>query len=339
MAMNPAAAFAVTDLSQVGEPRRAAQWLAQRVELDATRTGQLVLVVSELATNLAKHARNGEILLRALDSPTEPPAIEVLAIDAGPGITDLAVSQADGYSTAGTLGHGLGAIRRQSDDFWIYTQPAGTVIAARVRKQPQLNAEAQAFEIGAVCASKPGEEICGDAWAWRLRSERFTTIVADGLGHGLGAHDAARQAIGTFELDPDAEPRHMLERVHAALRPTRGAAVALFTLDLERGFARYAGLGNIAAAVLREDGSRQNLISHNGIAGHVAIRLQEHNYPVPPNSTIVLHTDGLGTHWNLASYPGLSSRHPSLIAGVLYRDFTRRRDDVTVVVARHRRSR
>jgi anti-sigma regulatory factor (Ser/Thr protein kinase) len=336
MAMNVCAAFPVTELSQVGEPRRAAQWLSQRVELNETRAGQLALVVTELATNLAKHARNGEILLRALDGPAEPPAIEVLAIDGGPGMPDFALSERDGYSTTGTLGHGLGAIRRQSDDFWVYTQPTGTVIAARVRKEGADRGDGLPLEIGAVCTSMPGEEVCGDAWAWRVRQERLTAIVADGLGHGLGAHDAARQAIATFEADPDAGPQDMLERVHAALRPTRGAAVALLAVDLERGIARYAGLGNIAAAILRDDGSRQSLITHNGIAGHAALKLQEFTYPVPPKSVIVLHSDGLGTQWSLGRYPGLASRHPSVIAGVLYRDFARRRDDVTVVVMRER---
>jgi hypothetical protein len=49
---------------------------------------------------------------------------------------------------------------------------------------------------------------------------------------------------------------------------------------------------------------------------------------------LVLHSDGLGTRWNLNAYPGLSAHHPSLIAGVLYRDFKRGTDDVTVLVAK-----
>jgi hypothetical protein len=49
---------------------------------------------------------------------------------------------------------------------------------------------------------------------------------------------------------------------------------------------------------------------------------------------LVMHSDGLATHWNLDQYPGLVGRRPSLIAGVLYRDFARGRDDVTVVVAK-----
>lgn len=337
MALNPAAAYAIQDLTGVGEARRAAAWLADHMAFSESRAGRLALVVTELATNLAKHARRGEILLRSLNSASERPGIEVLAIDAGPGIPDVALSERDGYSTAGTLGHGLGAIRRQSDGFWVYTQPSGTAIAARVYRELG-DPNHLPLEIGAVSVSKPGEDICGDGWSWRMRPDRLAVVVADGLGHGLGAHDAARQAVACFNDDAEAAPRDTLERVHGALRPTRGAAVAVLAVDIERGVARYSGLGNIAAAVVRADGSRQNFVSQNGIAGHAASRLQEFSYPVPPQSVIVLHSDGLGTQWSLASYNGLATRHPSLIAGVLYRDFSRRRDDVTVVVASDRRS-
>ncbi len=339
MAVNASAAIAVADAAGAGEARRVAQWLAQRMEFGETRAAQLALVVTELATNLARHARGGEVLLRALDSPSERPGVEVLAVDSGPGIPDVALSRRDGYSTAGSLGHGLGAIQRQSDECWIYTQPSGTVIAARVGREPARVPEHLPLDIGAVCVCKPGEEVCGDQWGWRLRPERLAVVIADGLGHGLGAHDAARQAIRTFDEDPERAPRDMIERLHAALRPTRGAAAACLVVDLERGVARYAGLGNIGAAVVRADGSHRTFVSQNGIAGHAASRFQEYSYAVPPRSTLVLHSDGLGSHWNLANYRGLATRHPSLIAGVLYRDFARRRDDVTVIVARERQPR
>ena len=41
--------------------------------------------------------------------------------------------------------------------------------------------------------------------------------------------------------------------------------------------------------------------------------------------------------WSLDDYPGLAGRDPSLLAGVLYRDHDRGRDDVTVVALRERR--
>lgn len=337
MAMNPWAAIAVADPAGTGEARRTAQWLAERMHLSEARAGRFALVVSELATNLVKHAHRGEILLRRLDSPSEPAGVEVIAIDSGPGMRNLAQSRKDGHSTSGTLGHGLGAIERQSDDSWIATEPGGgTVVVARVYVEPPGAADPLPLDVGAVCVSKPGEDICGDGWSWRQRPERLSILVADGLGHGLGAHEAARRAVAEFAEDPESAPRDMMERVHAALRPTRGAAVAMLALDLGRGVARFAGVGNIAGAVLRADGTRQNFVSQNGTAGHTAPRIQEFTYPVPARSVLVLHSDGLASHWNLASYPGLLTRHPSLIAATLYRDFARQRDDVTVVVARER---
>ena len=100
--------------------------------------------------------------------------------------------------------------------------------------------------------------------------------------------------------------------------------------------ARYAGLGNISAILTLASGGRQNMVSHNGTAGHSAARIHEFQYPFPRDAVLVMHSDGLATHWDLAAYPGLRTRHPSLIAGVLYRDHSRRRDDVTIVVVKER---
>jgi hypothetical protein len=78
------------------------------------------------------------------------------------------------------------------------------------------------------------------------------------------------------------------------------------------------------------------MISQNGTAGHVATRVQEFSYPIAGQSLLVMFSDGLASQWDLDRYPGLRTRDPSVIAGVLYRDFSRRRDDVTVVVAKPR---
>jgi hypothetical protein len=49
-----------------------------------------------------------------------------------------------------------------------------------------------------------------------------------------------------------------------------------------------------------------------------------------------MYSDGLKSSWDLKSYPGIWNKHPGLIAAILYRDFTRERDDVTVLVAKNR---
>jgi anti-sigma regulatory factor (Ser/Thr protein kinase) len=335
--MNVSAPFRVTEPSEIAEPRRVVLWLASHLDFPEERAGRAALVLSELATNLVKHARGGEILLRALARDADGPGMEILAIDKGPGMTNVVESSRDGHSTAGSLGHGLGAISRQADWSDIYTDSTGTVIAARVFSQPPPRASTlPAYEVAGVQVAKAGEIACGDAWAFRIRPERLAIFVADGLGHGLPAFEAAQAAIQTFDAVSESPPRRVIEDVHAALRATRGAAVASLAVDLERGAAMFAGLGNISGTVLLPTGRRHSMVSHNGTAGHNATRVQEFSYPVPPGASIVLASDGLSTHWDLAPYPGLRRRSASVIAGVLYRDFSRRRDDVSVVVAQAR---
>lgn len=336
--MNISAARPVTDSAQVAEVRRVVLWLASRLEFSEERGGQAALIASELGTNLVKHARGGEVLIRPLATPDgDPDGLEILAVDKGPGMPEMAAARRDGYSTAGTLGHGLGAIARQSDECETYTHTSGTAIVARLwRERPTLPAGQPRFQVGAVHVSKAGEDVCGDSWSWRLRDSRLALMIADGLGHGLLANEAATAATRTFATTHEHPPGRVLADVHAALRPTRGAAVAMLAVDLERRIGTFAGLGNIGGLVLLPSGGRHNMVSHNGTAGHGTARIQEFTYPVPPQATIVMFSDGLGTRWDLSAYPGLGHRSPSLIAGVLYRDFSRRRDDVTVVVARER---
>jgi anti-sigma regulatory factor (Ser/Thr protein kinase) len=338
--MTASAAFPVTESSQVAAARRGATWLAGRLDFDEERVGRVALIVSELATNLVKHARAGEILLRPLSSAAGVrEGLEIVAIDTGPGIPDVARSRLDGFSTSGSLGHGLGAIERQADTFDLYSQPSGTSIVAAVYRdahRPFAHSDGR-YEVGAVHVAKAGEDVCGDDWAWRMRSNRLAILVADGLGHGLHAHEAATAATDVFAKYHENAPARVFADVHAALRASRGAAVAMIELDFEGGTARYAGLGNISATIVAPVGRQHHLVSQNGTAGHNAGRIHEFNYAVPAGSVIVMASDGLGTHWSLAQYPGLHHKSASSIAAILYRDFSRRRDDVTVVVAKERR--
>jgi anti-sigma regulatory factor (Ser/Thr protein kinase) len=338
LALNVTTAFTVGEASQVAEPRRTVLWLADQLGFSEARAGQAALILSELATNLIKHARFGEVLLRKLSlEGEEPDAIEIVAIDKGPGLDDVAQSRADGFSTAGTLGHGLGAAQRQADEFDLYSHSTGTVAVATIGRSARWRAQpAGRIDLGAVQVSKPGETVCGDAWGCHLRERRLAILVADGLGHGYSAHNAARAAVEVFDKHHENVPAAVIVDVHAALRATRGAAVAMLAIDLERSTAAYAGLGNIAGTIIGDAGERRTLISHNGTAGHSALRVQEFKYVIPRPAIVVMASDGLQTHWNLDAYPGLRRHSATAVAAVLYRDFSRRRDDVTVVVAKER---
>ncbi|MET0405020.1 MAG: ATP-binding SpoIIE family protein phosphatase [Cystobacter sp.] len=323
-------AIAVTESSQAGHARRTAAALAAKLGFTEEAQGRVALVASEAAKNLVAHAREGQVLLRALSSGSQL-GVEILAVDKGPGMADVDRCMRDGYTTAGTGGSGLGAMKRMSSVFDIYSQPGvGTVMLAQVWRDRFVPAE---LDVGVVCVPMAGEEVCGDSWALDSRAGRHLVLVTDGLGHGPDAARASRTAVTSFLEQSTTEVTAVLKGAHEEMRGTRGAAVALASLSEQEARLDFAGVGNIAAAVLSPSGV-QRMVSMNGTLGHQLHRVQSFPYTWGPDSVLVMCSDGLLTQWRVDTSPGLLSRHPSLIAGVLYRDFNRGRDDVTVLVAR-----
>jgi anti-sigma regulatory factor (Ser/Thr protein kinase) len=328
----------ITEASQVAAVRRTALQMAHYAELSEPETGALALVATEAATNLVKHAQAGRVLLRALDE-AEGPGVELLALDTGPGMAQVEQCLQDGYSTAGSPGTGLGAITRLATLWDLYSVPGrGTALLARVvhragvvptGRQPRRSASVP-LAVGVVCVPYPGETVCGDAWMVAQQAERCLVLVADGLGHGLAAADAAYAVVQACRQHCTRTPEELLATAHAAAQGTRGAAVGIAEINVATRVIRFAGVGNIAGVVWTAAGSR-GMASHNGIVGHDMRRRQMFTYPWSPDAVVVLHSDGLQSRWRLDAYPDLARRHPSLIAGVLYRDFTRERDDVTVL--------
>lgn len=324
-------AIAVDDSSQIGEARRSATAVATATGLNETEAGKFALIATEAATNISKHAKRGEIILRSIVDRGNH-AVDLIAIDSGPGIANLDRALGDGYSTAGTSGHGLGAMARLASDFDIFTtEGVGTVLCARVERS-RSTSSVPPFEVGIVRVPKRGEEACGDDWSFVVDDNgRAVLTVADGLGHGLAAAEAATRAVAIGAERAADAPAMVVSSIHGGLRSTRGAAVAV--AELNGSAVRFSGLGNISASIVSPGDSR-SLVSHNGIAGHEMRKIQEFAYEWVPGSLLVMHSDGVSSRWDLTRYPGLVSRHPSIVAGVLYRDFSRGRDDALVVVVR-----
>jgi len=319
----------VTESSQPAAARRAAVDLAREAGVDDTTISRVALVVTELAMNLVKHATGGELLVRGLDE-----GVEVLALDRGPGIADVGRALRDGYSTAGSPGTGLGAMQRTAGEFDLYSEPGkGTALVARVFSG-RRRAATPARPVGVVHQAKRGESVCGDDWIVRWFRDGWVCAVADGLGHGLLAAAAARAAVLAVQDGSGKRgPAELVKAAHEAVKPTRGAAFGVAVMDAEAQVVRFAGIGNVAAVVVAGE-ERRHLVSRNGILGHSLIKAVEVSQPWRKQSVLLLHSDGIGSQWDLRQYPGLSSRDPSLIAGVLYRDHARGHDDATVVVVK-----
>jgi anti-sigma regulatory factor (Ser/Thr protein kinase) len=334
--LSTAVSISVEEPSRTADARRTAREMALGLGMDESGAEHVAIVVTEACTNLLKHASRGQVLLQITTEEAEAVSfLELLAVDQGPGMSNLDQCLRDGFSTGSSPGQGLGAIQRMSKQSDFYTIPGkGTVVLARWWLSKNGWKPAIRPRLGAVNVSKPGEDVCGDSWGSVRHDQDLVIMVADGLGHGLDARLASSEAVRQLYENPELAPKPLLIRVHQALRSTRGAAVAVARIDLSRGKLIYAGVGNTSARIYAGSESRQNLVSLNGTAGHQCDRIQEFSYVWPEDGLLVLHSDGLTTGTGLESYPGLAARDPALIAGVLYRDFCRGRDDATVVIVK-----
>lgn len=317
--------YAVDHPSAVGRVRRAASTVARQLGLSESRAAEIGLVVSELATNQERHAGSGAMLVRVRRTGDHA-TLEVLAVDSGPGMRDIGAVMRDGVSTGGTLGIGLGTLPRLTSSWDAWTAPGqGTVIAATFAAPGGATGLAQPT---GVVRAMTGQDVSGDAFAVRHDDGVPSLMVADGLGHGPLAAAASGAAVRAFLDAPAGTPVALLQRVHGALSGTRGAAVAIS--QVSGGVLRHAGLGNISGTI---HGDRQRgLVSHPGIAGVPGRPLRETTYPVDRGDVVVLHSDGLTNRWSLGDYPGLATRSPLVVSGVLLRDNAVRRDDSGVAV-------
>ncbi len=332
-------AFSIAHASDISSARRHAAQLASSLDFGEVQAGRLAIIVTEVATNILKHAGDGSLVLTPVAGAGRR-SVEVLALDRGKGMADIGESLVDGVSTSGTQGTGLGAIKRLSRAFEVYSVPGKGSAFYAVIDSVEANAGSgraaasdEPFVQAAICIPIAGEEECGDAWAVAIDDGGVTMLVADGLGHGPEAAVASTAAVDVVNASPGRAPAAVMELIHKALRPTRGAAVAVARHTAGSGELVFGGIGNVAAAVIGAQ-SRKQMVSHNGIVGHNMRKVQEFSVPWPQDAMFIMCSDGITTQWDLAAYPGLAARHPALVAGVIYRDFSRGRDDTTVLVVK-----
>jgi hypothetical protein len=189
----------------------------------------------------------------------------MLALDKGPGMASIDHCFQDGYSTAGSQGDGLGAISRLAPVYDLYSAPGlGTTLMTRMwagRRVPAgTDSAGVVFETGAVRVAKTGEEVCGDSWIVHHRPVGPRVTIADGLGHGPIAAEASRTAIAVANDRIADSAIDLLDRIHGALRATRGAALAVAEIDCDLGIVRFAGLGNIAGCIISGGDTRRQMV-------------------------------------------------------------------------------
>ena len=335
--------------ANIGQARRAIRRCAADLDFNERQLAEIDIAVKEVGSNAIKFGRaTGQIYFTETDARLNPPGLEIIYVDKGPGIEDPALAIEDGYTTTGSMGAGLGAVKRMVDEFYIYSMvPSSTrrlsmygrtnhgtaIVVRKLLNEVERQASSGQSRWGAFTRPQVGEESNGDGYIIKTFEDRQLVAIIDGLGHGEGARAATTAAIAAVEENSEASVEVMLRAAHEALRSTRGAVMGLAAIDYATRTVEYTGIGNTDFRVL---GASKPLrfISLNGTLGSRLERVKVFKEQLPRAAIMVMSTDGISDRWDHESYPGLLGLDPQLLCGVVMRDYGRPNDDATILCGR-----
>lgn len=297
---------------------------------DVTATGELAIIASELATNQLRYATAGRVSVHPIERDGVR-GVELVAVDRGEGISDPTGALHGVPRAEGSLGIGISSVHRLSDevDFDIR---GGEGTCIRARKFARRVGRRR--EVGVVARPFPGEPRSGDdAWFGR-RGHRLVIAVADGLGHGGEAREAASRAIQAVVAN-DAPPRELCVLANAAAEGTRGTVLTVVEIDETERRLRITGGGNVMTHVVGPRGTK--ILSTAAIVlgkpqKQPTFAVEE--YDLDPHDGVILFTDGISARVRLDVRDEAFRGHPIVVADHVLKTFGRTNDDALVVVAR-----
>jgi len=320
--------------SDVGAARRAAKGMVEALGFDPVAGEEVALAVIELATNLIKHAGGGQLILTPLQDGARV-GLEVVSHDTGPGIPDIERALTDGFSTSGSRGMGLGAVNRLMDEFDLRSRfREGTrVVCRKWRRDYAASTERCPLAFGVATRPRNFGAPNGDAFLLKRWDASILAGVIDGLGHGQFAHRAAQTARQYVETHFDQPLDQIFRGTGRACRATRGVVMALARFDWGQGRVSVASVGNIELRVFPSSGSMYFPV-RRGVVGLNAPGALVTQQDWDPDAIMVMHSDGLRTHWSWREFPRLPGQSASVAAEELLRTLARANDDATVIVVK-----
>jgi hypothetical protein len=176
---------------------------------------------------------------------------------------------------------------------------------------------------------KVGESGCGDVAAVFSSAGGTLLCVADGLGHGPQAEEAAERACEYVGRNADVPLGALLRGVDAALAGSRGAAVSLVSLQPGAKRVQFAGVGNVELRAAAH--ARVAPPTTPGIVGQGLRTVRVWDYPLAAGDLFVLTTDGVSSRFDLDALVALA---PQAIADTLIARHHKQHDDGCCLVAR-----
>ena len=295
------------------------------------RLAEIDIIVAEIVSNLAKHASSGEVFVKLIEVK-KMQGLEIIAIDNGPGIHDLKTMLQDGVSTKNTLGQGLGAIKRLSDEFQIYSQKGwGTLLLTRIYNEevPYIKKK-NPVDVRSFLIPKPGETECGDGFFCKQTKHYIKLFLGDGLGHGKEAAFAVKKAIEACKLCYEESPVENLRFINHAVKKTRGLVATIAIFHIKECKWSICGVGNISTRILGGNLSK-NHSPYNGIVGlNMPRTMSDQQLDYEQGQMLIMCSDGIKSKWDLMRFPGILRHDLSLLNAALFKDFARNTDDVSI---------
>jgi len=305
--------------------------LALSAGFNEKKLAEIDIIVAEIVSNLAKHTTGGEVFAKLIELK-KIQGLEIIAVDKGPGMSDVKTMMQDGTSTKNTLGQGLGSIKRLSDECHIYSQKGwGTILLARIYNEEVPYARKKnAFDVRSFLLPKPGETECGDGFYCKQTKDYVKLMLGDGLGHGKEAALAVNKGIEACRLCYEESPVENLRFIHQAVKKTRGmvATVAIFHIKEKKW--SICGVGNISARIIGNS-TGKNHTPYNGIVGlNMPKTMSDQHLEYEAGQLMIMCSDGIKSKWDLARLPGILRHDLSLLNAALFKDFARNTDDVSI---------
>lgn len=313
--------------------RRRGRSLADDMGFTATAGEEIALVVSELGTNLLKHAHSGTLNLGTCPGDNGRTAILIETLSQGPPFPPESIALQDGISTHGGLGYGLGTVNRLMDELHISSDGPTRITTRRWLPDERPAHRTPSPEVGVATRAHPGCDCNGDA-AILVGDPKATLLgVMDGLGHGPHAHRAAAKARDYIEHHATLPLADIFLGVHRTCLGTRGVVMALARIDAVPKRLTLAGIGNIEVRFRSLLDTVQPTF-RRGIVGQKMPTALILEFPWTAESLLVMHSDGVGSNWSIDDLYARRDTPAHMLAQRMLGSLARDHDDATVLVAR-----
>ncbi len=341
--------YKINSYSDVGLCRRKGVSFAKKLGFDDVQAGEIAIIITEMVTNVIKHGGGkGHFMICEISNTHNKSGMEIWCCDFGKGIADIPEAFLDGYTEKKSLGVGLGAIRRLSDELdanpendgdfppnlRVKENKYGYCIRSRKWKPGRKwTAKNKHIQTGAVSRPKPGETLNGDTYVFlNIDANRSVGAVIDGLGHGKEAHIASSLAREQILKKPELAPDALLISIHESIKGTRGITIGLVKIDTEINKLFFTGIGNIEGNLI-SGSNKKNLLSFGGIVGHSIRTPRVFDFDFNKGDIVYMYSDGITSRWGYEEID--LNENPQKNAEFIFNKYARQNDDATILIIRY----